>query len=257
MSGPNALTVAAAALWAMRVRFPRHFGTATADHEGLGPVLDSLAAGRAPASLDEAALRAYLTDMQAVPASELTRDHALAYWLNLYNALAVDLVREAHASNSGSVLDLRLAFERRIATVEGTRLSLTDIEHGKIRRFGDPRIHGALVCGSLSCPTLRPEPFEGDRVEDQLEDQMRSFVSSGAVFLDRASETVSLSRVFLWYGADFARPHRMPTWIPARRRDIGRAAVSFLGPDAAEWFEDRRPSVRFQPYDWGLGCAVA
>ena len=244
MSGPNVLTVAAAALWAMRVRRPRRFGKGAADHRGLKPVLDSLGAGPGVSNLDEPALRAYLADMQAVPASELSRDHALAFWLNLYNALAVDLVREADASKAGSVLDVRSAFERRIVTVEGTRLSLTDIEHGKIRRFRDPRIHGALVCGSLSCPTLRPEPFQGERMEEQLEDQMRAFVSSGAVRVDRASETVSLSRVFLWYGADFAKPHRMPTWIPARRRDIGRAAVEWVGPEAIEWFDIHRPSVR-------------
>ena len=27
----------------------------------------------------------------------------------------------------------------------------------------DPRLHGALNCGSVSCPDLLPEPFEGVR----------------------------------------------------------------------------------------------
>ena len=48
---------------------------------------------------------------------------------------------------------------------EAGRGDLDDIEHGKVRRFGDPRIHSALVCGSVSCPTLRFEPYEGDRLD--------------------------------------------------------------------------------------------
>ena len=54
------------------------------------------------------------------------------------------------------------AFDAPWAMVGGESLSLNDIEHGKIRRFRDPRIHAALVCGSVSCPTLRYEPFGED-----------------------------------------------------------------------------------------------
>jgi hypothetical protein len=58
----------------------------------------------------------------------------------------------------GSVLRMPGAFSAPFVTVAGERLSLDAIEHAKIRRFADPRIHAALVCGSVSCPTLRPPP---------------------------------------------------------------------------------------------------
>ena len=111
------------------------------------------------------------------------------------------------------------AFDTPWAMVGGESLSLNDMEHGKIRRFQDPRIHAALVCGSVSCPSLRYEPF-GDNLGEQLDEQIRTFLAGGGAHVDRDSGTLQLSRVFLWYGGDFVRPGRMPTWIPARRRDL-------------------------------------
>ena len=107
----------------------------------------------------------------------------------------------------------------------------------------------------MSCPTLRAEPYEGDKLDSQLDDQMRMFLAAGGAV--RHDGKLSLSRVFLWYGADFVRPDRMPTWVPASRKAVGRAAVGWLGSEAAEWYERTEPRVVFQSYDWGVGCAVA
>jgi hypothetical protein len=63
--------------------------------------------------------------------------------------LAGDAFRQAE----DSVLRVPGAFTRPLATIGGRPLTLTEIEHGKIRRFGDPRIHGALVCGRTTRPT--------------------------------------------------------------------------------------------------------
>lgn len=185
---------------------------------------------------------------------ELSREDALAYWINLYNAGALILAGEAYATGERSVLRLPGAFTRPLVRVAGEHLSLDNIEHGKVRRFGDPRIHAALVCGSVSCPTLRFEPFLGSQVDDQLEDQMRNFLASGGATTD--GDTLALSRVFLWYGADFVRPHRMPSLIPARRGRIAAAVVPWLHEDEQDWFRTTRPGVRFQDYDWGLACSV-
>ena len=88
----------------------------------------------------------------------------LAFWLNLYNAGALALAADTLSAGENTVLRIPGAFDAPWAMVGGESLSLNDIEHGKIRRFGDPRIHAALVCGSASCPTLRYEPF-GDNLE--------------------------------------------------------------------------------------------
>jgi hypothetical protein len=217
-------------------------------------VLQAVAANGVNAITDAAPeLGRYLETATDVDPDSLTRDEALAYWINLYNALALDLAGRAHAAGEESVLGIGSGFSRPVVEVGGESLSLDGIEHGKIRRFGDPRIHAALVCGSLSCPTLRHEPFSGSDLDQQLEDQMRDFLAAGGARIE--DETLRLSRVFLWYGADFVRPHRMPTLVPASKRAIARALARWMEPAIAEQQKSLR--VGFQTYDWGLGCAVS
>lgn len=230
---------------------PQPAGPGTVSHDQFAPVLKALEHGGLPAAADwEEEAETYLAELSAVDPSHLTRDEALAFWLNLYNAGGVQLAIEAHGTHKTSVLGIPGAFSRPLVTVAGEDLSLDAIEHGKLRRFGDPRIHGALVCGSLSCPTLRPEPYTGDSVDRQLDDQMRAFLAGGGA-VSGEGDAVLLSRVFLWFGSDFVRPHRMPTFLPASKTRILAAIRPWLPEDVAD-----AQRVEFQAYDWGLSCTV-
>lgn len=230
---------------------PNPVGEGSISHDRFRPVLRSLeGGGLAAASESEGEILAYLDHLSRVRPDHLSRDEAIAYWLNLYNAGAVRLGVEAHRRGETSVLRIPGAFSSSIVGVAGESLSLDDIEHGKLRRFEDPRIHGALVCGSLSCPTLRNTPYEGRILNAQLDDQMRSFLAEGGAVLD-TDGTIWLSRIFLWFGADFVRPHRMPTFLPASRADIHVSLRPWLGEDSRQV-----ERVAFQSYDWSLSCAV-
>lgn len=230
---------------------PRPGGWGTVDHTIFGPVLEALERGGLRAALPhERDLSDYIEKLATVDPDTLSPDEALAYWLNLYNAGAVQLAVRAFGSGKTSVLWVPGGFERPFVTVAGEALSLDAVEHAKIRRFGDPRIHGALICGSLSCPTLRRTPYTGPDLNDQLDDQLRTFLASGAA-MPVAEDTVALSRVFLWFGADFVRPHRMPTLMPAGKGRILEAVRPWLPTDLAN-----RSRVEFQEYDWGLACTV-
>jgi len=257
MAGPNPLRVLWSMLMALRLDPPTPSGTETFDHSSLQPVLEAIGNGgvdRLVSVADE--LGAYLERAETIEPDSLSRPEALAYWINLYNALALDLARRTRQEGHQSVLDLHDGFSAPVAAVAGEELSLDGIEHGKIRRFGDPRIHAALVCGSLSCPTLRHEPFDGATIDDQLDDQMRYFLAAGGAHLDAASGTIELSRVLLWFGADFVRPHRMPTFLPAPRRSVLRAVSRWLSEDDAGWVRATTPRIRFMDYDWSLGCSI-
>jgi len=257
MAGPNPISVLLSILRARRLASPRPDGSERVDHSAFNPILAAVATGGVEA-LDprEEDLREYIDSLTSVDPDNLGSDEALAFWLNLYNAAALDLARRARSDGHDSVLKIGDGFSGTVATIAGENLSLEGIEHGKIRRFGDPRIHAALVCGSVSCPTLHFEAFTGESLDQQLNDQMRHFLSSGGFVADRQAQVALLSRVFLWYGADFARPRRMPTLLPSSKRRIAAAASKWLSDDDTEWFETSRPRIKFQKYDWGLACAV-
>ncbi len=229
---------------------PEPSGTGVVDHRAFAPVLEALDRGGLPAVIErEGEIEGYIDHLSTVVPDSLSASEALAYWINLYNASAVKLAIEAFHLGEASVLRVPGGFSRRIVTVGGEELSLDAIEHAKLRRLRDPRIHGALVCGAISCPTLRAEPYTGNRVDAQLDDQMGSFLANGAAVMDNGA--VMLSRVFLWYGADFVRPTRMPTFVPVAPTKTLDALKPWLPSEI-----DRAAPVRFQPYDWSLACSI-
>jgi hypothetical protein len=257
VSGPNPFSVLGSMVRSRRLSAPRPTGTEVVDHQGFAGVLEAVAGGGITAlgSVQEN-LDDYIGFLQTVDPNAVDRDEALAFWLNLYNALALDVARRADAAIEPSVLGVRRGFTAPIVTVAGEALALDGIEHGKTRRFGDPRIHAGLVCGAVSCPTLRFEPFSGSRLDAQLDDQMRSFLRSGGFLIDRQRNRISVSRIFRWYGGDFVAPHRMPTLWPASRRRILASLHTWLEPDDSAWIQESHPKLEFQNYDWALGCSV-
>ncbi len=259
-SGPNPVAAAWSMLRARRVAPPRPLlkGRSTIDHAGLADILDTcLTSGvrSLPASTD--ALETYRDAVAMTDPDSLGSRGALAYWINLYNAGALWTAGHAFDTNTSSVLRIPGTFSNPWVSVQGESLSLDDIEHGKIRRFGDPRIHGALVCGSVSCPTLRREPYVASSLDHQLDDQLRFFVAQGGGRLSRNDNTVWLSSVFKWYGRDFTLPHRMPSIIPARQGRVRDILANWFPPNDASYIWLHQPQVMYMPYDWGLGCSVA
>lgn len=256
-NGPNPFLAAWSMLYARRLSAPRPRGDIAVDHAPLTRVLERLQS-EGVGSLAESSsdLEAYRDALSFIDPDDLKRSESLAYWINLYNAGALHRAGQAYSQALESVLRVPGAFSSPWATVEGETMSLDDIEHGKIRRFGDPRIHGALVCGSVSCPTLRNEPFTGELLDKQLDDQMRRFLGSGGLRLDRANKTMHLTKVLKWYGGDFVRPQRMPTLRPAGPSSLSMAIIPWLDPQDAAFVIVEQPKVVFTPYDWGLGCSV-
>jgi hypothetical protein len=258
MEGPNPAAVAVSIVRSLlRMRRPAPIGVGHGDTGELAQVLCAVGS-RGPKGLHESAplLDGVISTMALTDPDQLGRDGALAFWLDLYNAGALALAARAAATGEASVLRVPGAFSAPFVTVAREALSMDAIEHAKIRRFGDPRIHAALVCGSISCPTLRPTPYSGTDLDVTLDDQMRTFLQRGGLSIDRGASTVHLSRVFSWYGADFARPRRMPTFVPASRRRVLAALKPWTELDTAEWIDGSRPAIEFQSYDWGLRCTL-
>jgi hypothetical protein len=256
-TSPNVLRAGLSIVSALvKVRPPDGSGFGSANHDRFASVLEFLhgdVVRRLPDAVEE--LDRYLEDLASVEPEHLSRDEALAFWINMYNAAGLRLGAAAAREGAATVFGVPGAFTAPVVTVGGEALSLDQIEHGKIRRFGDPRIHAGLVCGAMSCPTLRREPYNTE-IEQQLDDQMRQFLADGAVRMVPAAGEVVLSPIFAWFGRDFVAPHRMPTLLPARRRMVLEALAPWLDNETVGWIEQAKPSIRYSSYDWGLGCAI-
>ncbi len=258
-TSPNVLRAGLSIVSALvKVRPPDGSGFGSVSHDRFASVLEFLhgdVVRRLPDAVGE--LDRYLEELASYETKHLGRDEALAFWINLYNAAGLRLGAAAVREGVATVFGVPGAFTTRVITVDSEALSLDQIEHGKIRRFGDPRIHAGLVCGAMSCPTLRREPYRGDKLEQQLDGQMRQFLAGGAIRMAPAASEVVLSPIFSWFGRDFVAPHRMPTLLPARRRTVLEALTPWFDDETAGWIEQVKPSIRYSSYDWGLGCAIS
>src|SRR5438045_1830178 len=70
------------------------------------------------------------------------------------------------------------------------------IEKAHVRSSSDPRVHFALNCMSHSCPPLRNEPYEGSRLDAQLMDQGKTYLSDPRGAQKGEDGTVKLSEIF-------------------------------------------------------------
>ena len=88
---------------------------------------------------DRKGLGRYLEGLRSVPVRRLNRDEQRAFWINLYNALTVQMILQSYPLDS--IKDLDDPWDRKLFEVEAKALSLNDIEHRILRPiWRDPRM---------------------------------------------------------------------------------------------------------------------
>ena len=191
---------------------------------------------------DLAALEDFLAAAASVDVDALSRDSQTAFYINLYNGAMLQAVFEHWPVESVKNIGWWPfgIFKKSFIQQGDRKLSLDDVEKGiLLKDYFDPRIHFAVNCASESCPPLRAEPFVGERLEAQLEEQTRLFAASRrAARVDRARKSVAYSSLFDWYADDF------PGSNPAEY--LNRYRAEPLPTD----FE-----IGWIPYDWSLNAA--
>ncbi len=157
---------------------------------------------------DRRSLDDYIAALSRAPVTAMARAAQLAFWINLYNALTVDLVVDRFPVNS--VRDIKPGFfavgpwNMAVVEVEGRELTLNDIEHRILRPlWRDARIHYVLNCAAAGCPNLAREAFTAANVERLLEAGARAFINaSRGVAFDRRGRLV-VSKIYSWFREDF------------------------------------------------------
>lgn len=191
----------------------------------------------------------------------------IAFWVNAYNALTLAVIITHYPIQSSyltslvfpknSIRQIPGVWDRIQFSVMGRKLVLNDIEHVILRRqFNEPRIHLALVCASIGCPSLRNEPYTGDRLDAQLDDQARRFLKDFRKFrIDRHQGRVHLSSIFKWFGGDFLKTYGTDEKFAGSGR-TERAVLHFVSryldePDR-QYLVKEKYSIAYLDYDWSL-----
>jgi hypothetical protein len=182
------------------------------------------------------------------PSRLRTRNERLAFWINAYNILAIDLVRRHYPIDSIRSIGRLFSpvWKKTAGEIAGRPYTLHEIEHEILRPMGEPRIHAAIVCASLSCPPLRREPYRAAELDAQLEDNVRRWLADPrkGARIDRSSRTLHLSPILDWFAEDFGD-------------DVLPFVGAHLPAAEAKWLraQGRALRVRYFKYDWRLNDA--
>lgn len=194
---------------------------------------------------DKAKLQRYLDTLSQNPPDTTTWSEAeqLAYWINAYNAFTVKLIVDNYPLESITELHPTLhvpgvntVWHKKFFRIGNQKSSLDEIEHQILRKqFNEPRIHFAINCASKSCPPLRPEAYEAGKLEEQLQEQARSFINNPK-YNQIETNRAEVSKIFSWFSGDFTRQGSLQEYL-------NKYSTVQLKADAA---------VAYKDYDWSL-----
>ncbi|MHC4065939.1 MAG: DUF547 domain-containing protein [Planctomycetota bacterium] len=202
--------------------------------------------------------------------------HKLAFWLNAYNALAIQGVLETLPVDTArwpaySVLAVKVDgkgfFEGLQFLVGGRRYGLDEIEkavllHDPARigkatdaylrvgpRTPDPRIHFALVCCARGCPPLQRWAYRGEALDEQLTDVTRKFAADPARCRFNADRKVlSVSQLLEWYHRDLVNERFEP-----HAESVTKFLARYVSDSKlTSSLENDRWRIEYLPYDWAL-----
>lgn len=182
----------------------------------------------------QADLEAYLSTLAANPPQpDWSRNAAMAYWINAYNAFTVKLIVDHYPLNSIRDLHGGNPWDRQWIKLGERTYSLNQIEHDILRpRYGDSRIHFAVNCAAISCPPLHNRAFTADNLTATLDRLARQFINNENYNL-LTPERVEVSKIFDWYGEDFGN---LTNYLQGYTQ-------TNISPNA---------TIAFKEYDWAL-----
>lgn len=211
---------------------------------------------RSPKALDD-----YLATLAATTPADhktWTRNQRLAFWINAYNAYTIQLVRDKGPVKSirklgglfGSPWEIKFipmpAFD---PDKKNKNLTLDEIEHKLIRPvFNDARVHAAANCASASCPPLRVEAYRGDKLDAQLDEQVRIWLSDPTRNqIKTGASSIKVSEIFKWFKDDFGKDRE------ARVRWIAKyVADEALAKDLRS--RAGKIKLKYLSYDWSINA---
>jgi hypothetical protein len=189
----------------------------------------------------------------------------IAFWLNVYNAFTLKAIIDNYPIKpsffksrvypKNSIRQIKGVWDKMVFHVIGRDLTLEYIEHKILRKeFDEPRIHMAMVCAAIGCPPLRNEPYIGEKIDCQLNDQTSKFLANPEKFkIDE--KTLGLSPIFKWFSDDFVTKYGSKENI-AKHNKKTSAVLNFIATHLKDNDRDYvlkgQFKIKYLKYDWSL-----
>ncbi|MCP4258940.1 MAG: DUF547 domain-containing protein [Planctomycetes bacterium] len=200
-----------------------------------------------------------------------SKENKIAFWLNAYNIQMLKIIADNYPIQSSRILRLYPGWgPKSILHIKGLwtdykflvmdeEFTLSEIDKRFFRKeFDDPRIFFAVSRGSMSSPPLRNEPYYGHRLNKQLDEQVKRFLSSPlALQINTEKQRVYLSSLFQpsSYGKEFIRKFiinkKFKTHDPTTRAVLN-FITNYVSKDLVSFLEVGNYSIQYIKYDWTI-----
>lgn len=191
---------------------------------------------------NSAALKSFIHQIENADISLMPPQEEKAFWINAYNAITLNVVVDKYPVKSIRHINFALVWEIGRKVAQGKK-SLGDIEHKILRPLGDPRIHFAINCASISCPKLPDKPFYPSTLDEQLDLETRKFMNdSEKIQLDKKANILYYSAILDWFKEDFlnAAP------------DVLTFIKRYINDEDREYLDNNKVTLKVLKYDWSL-----
>jgi hypothetical protein len=212
---------------------------------------------------ERAQLAAVLDEYQKVTRAEFdgwSKAQQQAFLINAYNAFTVEKILTRYPK-IGSIREFGSVFgnpwKDKFFRLFGEPSNLDQVEHEILRKEGvydEPRVHVAVVCASIGCPMLARDAFTATRLEAQLEEGMKRFLSDRSRNrFNPQTRKLEISKIFDWYGKDFEKGHRGYTSVKATLAQYADLLAD--KPEDRALVREQKADIAFLDYDWSLNDA--
>lgn len=182
-----------------------------------------------------------LVDPTALPVSNQTK----AFWINAYNFGAMRMIVEHYPVDTITSFKISLfkhPWSKASLRVGDHLYSLSEIEKEKLlKEYDDPRIVFAVSCAAVSCPDRTAKAFNGQDLDEQLDNQIREFFSNSGkgLLIDRGQGRLTLSWILQKDAHLFGD-------------DIKAFVMPYLPLESQGWLKNHDVEIHYFDHDWTL-----
>jgi len=197
------------------------------------------------------------------------KEDKIAFWINAYNLEFIKIILDNYPIESTRVLRLfwppnsirhiKGVWDEHKFIIMDEEFTLKAIEDRFfLKEFDEPRALFAIYYGAISGPPLRNEAYFGQKLSNQLDDQVKKFLAGPHAFkILRENEVVNLSPILQssWYGQQFTAKYDTDRKFK-QQEPVTRAVLNFLTnylpPQDVSFLETGNYTVQYMRYDWTL-----
>jgi len=184
----------------------------------------------------------YRLILEAIPQqlaiARFSRSEQLAYWLNLHNIAVYEQLAKSYPISNLHAWKQRTWYDKFI-NVEGTALSINDIEQRILANWSDPLVIYGMYQGTIGGPNIRTKSFNGRTVFQRLEENAVEFTNSLRGLRFRGDDAY-VSEFYAWNASFFPnfeydlRQHLMIFADPPLRLRL--SASNQIIADVYDWY---------------------